>query len=86
MSGVRECSAMVPLVLVPGTLDLLRCPEPPAVEVEGRCRCGHVRGGRLCEEHAELLGHCGCRACLEDENRPHDCLMTVRRVTEAGHG
>lgn len=87
LAGVPECSAMIPLILHPDDFpELMRCPEPPAAEVEGRCRCGHARSGWLCTGHEQLLGQSGCRACIEDEENPHDCLLTVRRVGEVGHG
>lgn len=76
--GTAECSAMIPVTFNPDDFPaLMRCPEPPVAQVEGRCRCGHVREGWLCEEHAGLLAASGCRACLEDESMPHDCPLTV---------
>jgi hypothetical protein len=83
--GIPECSAMIPVTFHPDDLPaLMRCPEPPVAQVEGRCPHGHVREGWLCDEHAEMLALSGCRACLEDERLPHECPLTVRRVTEAG--
>lgn len=81
--GAPECSAMLPLFLVPGAPpELMRCPEPPAGRFEGRCPCGHVRDGWLCAGHAEMLAASGCLACLEDERAPHGCPLAV---TPAGN-
>ena len=83
--GAQDCSAMLPVFLEPcAPPALLRCPEPPVARFEGRCPCGHVRDGWLCEEHAQLLGLSGCRACLEDEGGPHECPLTVTPVTVRG--
>lgn len=82
--GIPECSAMIPLTFHPDDFPaLMQCPEPPVARVEGRCPCGHVRGGWLCEGHAQMLALSGCRACLEDEGLPHECPLTVR---ECSHG
>lgn len=78
---------MLPLVLnPPAAVELMRCPEPPVGRFLGRCPCGHVRDGWLCGEHAEMLALSGCRACIEDEDRPHDCPLTVTPVIMTGGG
>lgn len=82
--GTPECSAMIALVFHPDDLpSLMRCPQPPVAEVEGRCPCGHVREGWLCERHARMLAQSGCRACLEDGLLPHECPLAVREVPRA---
>jgi hypothetical protein len=78
---------MIPVTFHPDDFpSLMRCPEPPVAQVEGRCPHGHVREGWLCEAHAQMLASSGCRACLEDEGMPHECPLSVRRVTGAGRG
>ena len=81
------CSAMIPApgatVAAPG---LTPCPEDAEGRYLGRCPCGHIRDGWLCAGHAEQLGESGCRACIEDENAPHDCLLTVTPVAVKGDG
>lgn len=85
--GVPRCSVIVPVSALPGAepgagfLGMAACGLPAAVRIIGRCRCGHVRDGWLCEPHAALAGEGGCRACRELEDGPHDCLLTVERVT-----
>jgi hypothetical protein len=79
-TGGRRCSAMIPLELW-GAPVLVRCPAPAAGHWAGRCPCGHVRDGWLCEPHAEMAGDGGCRACLELAEGAHDCPLPVSRST-----
>ena len=85
--GIPECQAMLPVFLDPDSLPILmRCPQDAVGLFAGRCPCGHVREAWLCAGCSQMLAQSGCRACLEDEGMPHGCPLTVRRVTEAGHG
>jgi hypothetical protein len=79
-TGVPRCSVMIPLELWSAPV-LVQCPEPAVGYWTGRCPCGHVRDGWLCEVHAALSGEGGCRACLELADGPHNCPLRVSRVT-----
>lgn len=78
--GAADCSGMIPVTFHPDDLPvLMQCPEPPVAQVEGRCACGHPREGWLCDGHLGQLASSGCRTCLEDEDMPHSCPLTVTR-------
>ena len=62
-------------------LGLVRCALPATGYWAGECPCGHVRDGWMCKVHAEMAGEGGCRACVELEDRPHDCPLPLARVT-----
>lgn len=89
-TGVPRCSVMVLAVGLPGPFaplaayGLVKCGLPAAGYYQGRCPCGHVRDGWLCEGHAERAGDGGCRACIDLAEDPHDCPLPLSRVTAGG--
>jgi hypothetical protein len=88
--GVPRCSAMVPVSAlldpVAGVefVGTVPCGLPAITRLTGRCRCGHVRDGWLCETHAPMAGNSGCRACLELAEGAHDCPLSVDLITGGG--
>jgi hypothetical protein len=84
--GRGPCAAMVPVPPPwPDGLPVLRpCPEDGVAWHEGRCPCGHDRKAWLCDRHGKIAVLSGCKACLQDRERPHDCPLAATRA-EAPH-
>jgi hypothetical protein len=88
VTGVPRCSVTVPVsaLLDPAAgaefIGTVLCGLPAVMRFTGRCPCGHVRDGWLCEPHAAMIAEGGCRACREAAEGAHDCpLLDVSRST-----
>jgi hypothetical protein len=89
-TGIPRCSVMVAVSdLLDATaffapVGLVLCGLPAVGYWQGKCPCGHVRDGWMCEVHAEGPGDGGCLACLEVPGDSHKCPLPLSRVTPGG--